>query len=101
MEPINVSFHPDAMQEYIASYVWYFEKGAHLAHSFEQEIERVIRLIVESPERWPIYEIKYRKILVRRFPYSVIYEIRDTSLVVMAVAHGHRKPGYWKNRINR
>lgn len=98
MDKIDVSFHTEAMEEYAASYVWYYERGQHLAEAFEHEIERALRLIVDAPERWPIYKEKYRKILVRRFPYSLVYTNTDTQIVIIAVAHGSRKPGYWKKR---
>ncbi len=99
MAKIKISFHPEAMEEYIASYAWYYERGAHLADAFEHEIERAVRLIIEAPERWPIYEKKYRKVLVRRFPFSLVYEIKETGIVILAVAHGHRFPYYWKKRV--
>jgi len=86
------------MEEYTASYAWYYERGTHLAFEFEREIERAIRLIAEAPARWPAYQKNYRRVLVRRFPFSLIYQIRATDIVVLAVAHGHRLPGYWKNR---
>lgn len=98
MAKINAFLHPEAMEEYIASYAWYYERGTHLADEFEREIERAIRLIAESPGRWPAYEKTYRRVLVRRFPFSLIYQVRETDIVVLAVAHNHRLPGYWKNR---
>jgi plasmid stabilization system protein ParE len=101
MAKINVFFHPAAMEEYIASYIWYHEKGAHLSDAFEHEIERAIRLIVEAPERWPIYHENYRRVLVRRFPFSIIYIVKETDIYILAVAHGHRRPGYWKNRLKQ
>lgn len=72
MAKINVSFHTEAMEEYIASYAWYFEKGEHLGEAFEHEIERTIRLIIEAPERWPVYEKRFRRVLVRRFPVKKV-----------------------------
>lgn len=98
MDKIDISFHPEATEEYVASYAWYYERGRHLSEAFEHEIERALRLIVDAPERWPTYKGKYRRILVRRFPYSLIYTNTDTQIVVIAVAHGRRKPGYWKKR---
>jgi len=76
----------------------YEEGGPHLADEFEREIERAIRLIAEAPARWPAYQKNYRRVLVRRFPFSLIYQIRATDIVVLAVAHGHPLPGYWKDR---
>jgi toxin ParE1/3/4 len=98
MEAVSVSFHPDAMEEYIASYAWYYERGSHLAQAFESEIERALRLVSDSPERWPVYKGRYRRILVRRFPFSVVYTRNERGILVIAVAHGHRRPGYWKDR---
>ena len=98
MDGINVLLHPDAMEEYIASYAWYHERGPHLAEAFEHEIERAIRLIVEAPERWPLYLGKHRRVLVRRFPYSLVYTIIKGDIFILAVAHGHRRPGYWRKR---
>lgn len=100
MGRVEISFHPEAMAEYIASYAWYYERGHHLAEAFEHEIERALRLISESPERWPVYMGKYRRIMVRRFPFSVIYMENDRAIFVVAVAHGHRRPGFWKERKN-
>ncbi|MBI5632224.1 MAG: type II toxin-antitoxin system RelE/ParE family toxin [Nitrospirae bacterium] len=98
---IDIVFHPAALEEYLASYGWYYERGMHLAAAFEAEVERSVKFISESPERWPVYREKFRRVLVRRFPYSLIYEIKDRGPVVLAVAHGHRKPGYWRKRAKR
>ena len=98
MNKVEIFFHPEATDEYVASYVWYYERGPHLAEAFEHEIERALRLVVDAPDRWPIYIGKYRKILVKRFPFSLVYTNTETGIVVIAVAHGNRKPGYWKKR---
>jgi plasmid stabilization system protein ParE len=99
---IDVAFHPEALEEYLVSYGWYFERGVHLGAAFEAEVERSVRLISESPRRWPVYREKFRRVLVRRFPYSLIYEIKERGpVVVLAVAHGHRRPGYWRKRAKR
>lgn len=70
---IDLAFHPGAAEEYIAAYMWYCERGIHLGAAFEAEIDRAVRLISEFPKRWPIYEKKYRRLLARKFPYSLIY----------------------------
>ena len=98
MNEIEIFFHPEAMEEYVASYAWYYERGAHLAEAFEYETERALRLIVDAPERWPTYAGRYRRMLVRRFPFSLVYASTETKPAIIAVAHGHRKPGYWRKR---
>ena len=39
-----------------------------------------------------------RRRLLKAFPYAMIYEVRDTEILVVAVAHNRRKPGYWRKR---
>lgn len=99
METGKVLFHPEATEEYVSSFIWYFEKGRHIAELFERETERAVRLIEEAPQRWPCYLKNYRKFPVRRFPYSVVYVTVGDKIFVLAVAHGRRKPGYWKHRV--
>jgi toxin ParE1/3/4 len=98
MAKIEVIFHPEASEEYVAAYAWYHERGPHLAEAFERETERAVLLIAESPQRWPVYRKKYRWFLLRRFPFSLIYKIQEDKIVVIAVGHTKRRPGYWKNR---
>jgi plasmid stabilization system protein ParE len=39
-----------------------------------------------------------RRALVAKFPYQVVYRLRPTEIVIVAIAHLKRRPGYWKNR---
>ena len=55
--------------------------------------------ILAAPQRWPAGPHGARKFLLHRFPYAVVYRELSSTLQVLAVAHGHPRPGYWKNRI--
>ena len=70
-----------------------------LGKIFLDEIERAERLIKESPATWPILEGNLRRYLLRRFPFGIIYFQETKEIVVVAVAHLHRNPDYWKERI--
>jgi plasmid stabilization system protein ParE len=94
----EVVFHPEAAQEYVEALLWYGERGVQLREAFEQEVARALRLIVASPERWPRYGSRHRRLLVRRFPYMLVYLREGSRLWIVAVAHGHRRPGYWRRR---
>jgi hypothetical protein len=39
-----------------------------------------------------------RRLLMTRFPYQVVYRVRPSEIVVVALAHLKRRPGYWKHR---
>jgi plasmid stabilization system protein ParE len=72
----DVGFHPDASADYEEAFAWYFVRGATLALDFEREVERCLRLIAEAPFRWPAFDAERRRIVVRKFPYSIVYEVR-------------------------
>lgn len=48
---------------------------------------------------WPIVEGELRRRLVRRFPFGILYRIDPEEIVIIAIAHLHRKLGYWRKRI--
>jgi len=65
---------------------------------FMSAVEHVIQQIVEAPERWQIIEDDIRRCLTRVFPYAVLYSIEKDYVLILAVMHCHREPGYWRNR---
>ena len=98
MAQAEVVFHPEASAEYGEAYAWYADRDPRTADRFEQEVESAVQRIVEGPHRWPRYDEKHRKLVLRRFPYVVIYREHGNRIWIVAVAHGHRRPGYWKKR---
>ena len=98
MAAAKVVFHPGASEDYAEAFAWYYARGTALAYDFEREIERGIRLIFRNPLSWPQFDAERRRLIVRKFPYSIIYEMHGEEVVVLAVAHGKRKPYYWVDR---
>ena len=72
--------------------------NVELGLAFVAEFERVVRLIVVNPRIGAVFRSTWRRYLLRRFPYSVIYQISTEELRVVAVAHHRRRPGYWAGR---
>jgi plasmid stabilization system protein ParE len=90
--------HPEAEQEYLAALAWYRERSAAAARQFQSAMARAGRTIQRAPQRWPFYFRDFSKYTLHQFPFSLIYQEMITEIVVFAVAHGSRKPGYWKSR---
>ena len=63
------------------------------------EVRRLCRLISESPTAGIELRTGLRRRILRRFPYSILYTIDDDSVLVIAVAHQSRRPGYWTRRV--
>jgi|SRR5579872_2105739 len=96
-----IRFHPGAEREYLSSLAWYGERSPSAALDFEAEFQRAMSAIEESPERWPAYSSRCRRYVLRRFPFTVVYRVRDAEVVILVVAHGHRRPGYWRKRVSQ
>jgi toxin ParE1/3/4 len=67
--------------------------------SFIAEVDQAIALIAASPDRWLRGLHGTRRFVLQRFPFAIVYRERETDIQVLAIAHGHRRPGYWKDRL--
>ena len=92
-------FHPQAEQEYLTALSWYQERSLTAAMSLEGAFDQALERIREAAYRWPIYFKDFRKYTLRQFPFSIVYQDFSSELVVFAVAHGRRQPGYWRDRM--
>ena len=92
------SFLPEAEEE-LADATRFFESrvGGRCA-AFADAVEHAITLIREYPELGTPFGRSRRRALVRGFPYAVIYEHGSDGILVAAVAHVRRRPGYWQTR---
>ncbi len=95
---MNYEFHPEALQEYQQSTRYYAERDPALAHRFVECVEEAISRVLESPNRWRILEDDVRRCLTHVFPYGVLYTIEPDFILIVAVMHCSREPGYWKQR---
>jgi toxin ParE1/3/4 len=100
---MSVRLHQEAEAESQEAARWYDQRKQGMGERFLQAlagaleaIERTPRLFSTVPEMPAGREV--RRILVERFPYAVIYEVRGDEIIVLAVSHTSRHPDYWKDR---
>ena len=98
---MRYDFHPDARLEYREAAAFYESRRPGLGASFTVEVEAAIKRILDTPDRWRVIEQDVRRCLTHVFPYLVLYTIEKDSILIVAVAHGSRKPGYWRERLHR
>jgi plasmid stabilization system protein ParE len=98
MIPPELDIHPAAVKESRKAYRWYLRRSPAAASRFQVALEAALEQIMRSPDRWPAYLHGTRYRLLRRFPFIVVYRQLADRLQVLAVAHGRRRPGYWKRR---
>ncbi len=95
----SFKYHREAINEAWQAFAWYNERSPHAAEQFWEELGRARRLVSQRPEGWNPYLYGTRCIRLRRFPYAIVYLATDTTIVGLAVAHLHRRPGYWRDRL--
>lgn len=102
---LDVRYHSEALAELRADVAWYEDRDAGLGDRFEAAVDDVIDTVLEWPESgviWPGWD-SIRVVLSRRvagFPYRLVYLVQPTELVVLALAHDKRLPGYWRERVS-
>ena len=92
-------FHKAATSELEDAAAYYESKVVGLGGDFRAEVERACALIVEFPGAGGRFRMtNFRHLVLRRFPYAIYYQEREGFIWVAAVAHGKRRPGYWRKR---
>ncbi|MBC7357845.1 MAG: type II toxin-antitoxin system RelE/ParE family toxin [Desulfacinum sp.] len=79
--------------------IYYDHESPGLGRKFLDEVLRTLERISRYPEAWHPISKRTRRALVRGFPYGVIYQWRDDHILIVALAHLHREPEYWKKRL--
>ncbi len=96
---MNYEFHPDALSEFQESVIFYEAQQNGLGVRFMAAVQSAIDHIVIAPESYRVLEEEVRRFLTKVFPYAVLYTIESDCILIVAVMHCHREPGFWHHRI--
>ncbi|THJ23237.1 MAG: type II toxin-antitoxin system RelE/ParE family toxin [Nitrospira sp. CG24D] len=88
-----------AKQEISQAAAFYEECREGLGQEFLHAIESAFDQIQQHPTVWRGLKGRFRRYLLQRYPYGVIYTIEGETIFVAAVMHLKRKPGYWVSRV--
>ncbi|MBE9067312.1 type II toxin-antitoxin system RelE/ParE family toxin [Leptolyngbya cf. ectocarpi LEGE 11479] len=91
-------FHPDSLTEYSEAVRYYAEQNVDLAQAFIDAVEKAIYRLRDSPGRYPAIDGDIRRCLTLKFPYGILYTIESDSILILALIHCKKKPGYWNSR---
>lgn len=98
---MRLVFRPEAVQEITEARDWYDERRLGLGVDFVSQIEAAIERIRRSPHDFACIYGQFRFVVIRRFPYSIIYHANEIELVVISVFHHRREPGVWRKRTEQ
>jgi toxin ParE1/3/4 len=95
---LALAVHEIAVAEINEAVDFYDLENPGLGSVFIDEIQRAIESILDSPDAAPLIRGRVRKRIVTKFPYSLIYSVRQDEIRILAVAHQKRRPFYWRGR---
>lgn len=97
---MNVRFHPLARAELIHAVEYYEACEPGLGHAFMEEVHAAVTRLAMHPGAWMAFTTRTHRCLTKRFPFSIIYHMKNDRLEIVAVANSRRRPGYWIDRLN-
>jgi hypothetical protein len=95
---VKVEFLKLAQQELDDAFEYYEYQQSNLGYRFVEEVYNTLDLIKTYPLGWSAISQNTRRCLLKTFPYGVIYQKREYSILVVAIANLYREPNYWVNR---
>lgn len=99
MKPVRV--HPQAEREADAAFGRYLEQSRAAALGFDEELRSAYRRLSLHPLVFPPYLHGTRRVILARYPFSVVFRERLHDIQIIAVAHAKRRPGFWAKRIKQ
>jgi toxin ParE1/3/4 len=95
----SVIIHSEAINELDAAISYYEEQKVDLGLDFLAEVEQVLDKIQQNPNLGAVYKVTgLLRYVIQRFPFLIFYTEFEEFIWVVAIAHGRRKPDYWKRR---
>lgn len=92
------AFHPAADEEYTQAAEYYAGINPELGRRCYDQVEGLIRDIRRHPQQYRLFDPPIRRHFSDVFPYAVLYVDQSDRVLVIAVMHMKRRPGYWRER---
>jgi plasmid stabilization system protein ParE len=95
----TLRIHEGARREANLATVWYAERSLSTGRRFRDELLSGFKAAAAAPLRYPSYLRGTRRVLLKKFPYFIVFLDGPDEVTIVAVAHAKRKPGYWRKRV--
>lgn len=95
----TVRFLPAAEAELLHEVAYDASARSGTGIRFQAAVEAAVLRAARHPLGWAPSHLGTRSVLVKGFPFSVVYRAMDAELLVAAIAPHRRRPGYWLPRV--
>lgn len=92
-------FTSETHQDIDDAYDWYEKRRYGLGDRFLASVRKCIDRILDAPLSFAVVERDYRRAMLNRYPYAIIYEYDGRYVTVYAVIHTSRDLGVWRGRL--
>lgn len=101
---LELRIEPEAGEELEHAALWYDVEQPGLGTEFLDLVVAALERVRQWPEVGPavqgvVAEVRVRRLTLARFPYSIVYVLHRDAIHVVAIAHNHRRPDYWHDRL--
>jgi plasmid stabilization system protein ParE len=95
----EIPFLSAAREEFLAAAAYYEAASPGLGAEFIDDVESAVNRLATFPDHGSLYVAGTRRLVLRRFPFDVVYLNSQNQVVIVAIAHQRRSPYYWRDRI--
>lgn len=92
---LKIKVKPEAEEDITDAFLWYEEQSPGLGKRFLEDIDTKFSFLETSPFSSSILYKNTRRLLLKRFPYSLFYQIEEKQIVVLSCLHTRRNPIQW------
>lgn len=95
----RIEFAPGARAELLEAQAFCAAISSALGRRFAQALGDATESVARAPAMWPPVSRGLRRYVVKTFPYVLLYRAEGDTVLIVAVAHQSRRPGYWRKRV--
>ena len=95
---LPIDYLSGARRDFDESFGWYRQRSARAAIRFADAVDEALKQVAAHPTRFVSSDGVHREYTVKKFPFRIVYRLTKNRVLVVAIAHAKRRPGYWSDR---
>lgn len=95
----EIRIRPEVVADVAEAFRWYEQQGEGLGHDFLRAYYACLGFVQRNPEARAQAYGRFRRSLLRRFPYAVFYVVEDRQLVIILLTHCARDPEWMREQL--
>jgi plasmid stabilization system protein ParE len=97
---LPIDYLAGARRDFDESFDWYSKRSTRTAERFADAVDAALTEVASHPKRSRFGSVDgaHQDCPVKRFPFRIVDRVVDNSILVVAIAHGRRRPRYWSDR---